>query len=423
MPLANPAHQALLDAVDDSLANICRHSVRLVATLAEIEVQEVHLELGYSSMWDFCINRYKMTKDETQLRLTVARLLQKFPQLLGPLEQGEITLTNLSLLRNMLDASNVEALVALSSHKRKVEVQELVAAQNPEAANENELKKVRQEPAEGSLPKPPNVEPAAPEEYDLKLRIDCAFHDEIQEACALTQHTNPTGDLLVLMRAGIRALIKERKKRKYGATDKPASNPRPSKDPGYVTAATRRAVVARDGLQCAFLGTEGHRCASRKKLEFDHVALRARGGSGDTENIRILCRTHNDYLARKALGERFVAEKIADAREARAAKATNQAEAAAVEDEAKPEVQESSPATIEPPEQAATAKPQAKASTKPKSRSRKAPAAGVASAAEVASDAKRRGPSITKMAPKAGHLVQTESKEATKRFAKRGGGD
>jgi hypothetical protein len=77
-----------------------------------------------------------------------------------------------------------------------------------------------------------------------------------------------------------------------------------------VTRAVRREVAARDGLHCAFIGTNGERCPSQDRLEFDHQTPRALGGTGDAANVRLLCRAHNMYAAEETFGRDRIADRI-----------------------------------------------------------------------------------------------------------------
>ncbi|MFA5137665.1 MAG: HNH endonuclease signature motif containing protein [Elusimicrobiota bacterium] len=65
----------------------------------------------------------------------------------------------------------------------------------------------------------------------------------------------------------------------------------------------RDAVWARDAGRCTFVGPDGRRCAERGGLEFDHIIPWALGGtSNDPDNIRLLCRTHNQRAASRVFG-------------------------------------------------------------------------------------------------------------------------
>lgn len=73
----------------------------------------------------------------------------------------------------------------------------------------------------------------------------------------------------------------------------------------------RDIVWRRDGGRCAFISTDGVRCAARSRLEYDHIQPWALGGaSDDPDNIRLLCRAHNLRAARKTFGDRVPAARL-----------------------------------------------------------------------------------------------------------------
>lgn len=63
-------------------------------------------------------------------------------------------------------------------------------------------------------------------------------------------------------------------------------------------------VWRRDGGRCQYVGSDGKRCGEEAWLEFDHIQPWALGGlSDDVQNVRLLCRTHNQLSARKIFGK------------------------------------------------------------------------------------------------------------------------
>ena len=82
----------------------------------------------------------------------------------------------------------------------------------------------------------------------------------------------------------------------------------------------KRAVLERDGGECTFVGENGHRCGSRKRLEFDHVDPVACGGEATVDGIRLRCRAHNQYEAECVFGAGFMEAKREAARQAAAEK-------------------------------------------------------------------------------------------------------
>ena len=70
--------------------------------------------------------------------------------------------------------------------------------------------------------------------------------------------------------------------------------------------ATRKKVYQRDGGRCCYESQDGRRCSAAGRLEFDHIVPLAKGGSDDADNLRLLCRTHNQYAADVVFGKAFM---------------------------------------------------------------------------------------------------------------------
>src|SRR5579859_7524007 len=131
MMLANLSDEELLS----SLASICFETRRLLGRLLlhliEVEDRRLDLRSACSSLYDFCQRRLGMSESEAVRRIEAARLVKRFPALLGHLERGDIHLTGLLLLREHFTAENVEALMAAARGKSKREIQDIIAAMSP----------------------------------------------------------------------------------------------------------------------------------------------------------------------------------------------------------------------------------------------------------------------------------------------------
>lgn len=88
--------------------------------------------------------------------------------------------------------------------------------------------------------------------------------------------------------------------------------PQPARLSRRIPAEVRRRVWERDGGRCAFVDDSGRRCAERRHLELDHVVPFARGGANGEENVRLLCRAHNQHLARRVFGAARIERRIAE---------------------------------------------------------------------------------------------------------------
>jgi hypothetical protein len=98
----------------------------------------------------------------------------------------------------------------------------------------------------------------------------------------------------------------------------------------------KRTVWERDGGRCTFVSESGRRCEERAWLEYDHAEPVARGGQATAENLRLLCRAHNQHAAERTFGAEFMSDKRAEARLRAAGRKRTKARAEAAERAKKP---------------------------------------------------------------------------------------
>lgn len=107
-----------------------------------------------------------------------------------------------------------------------------------------------------------------------------------------------------------------------GPTGAPKSHPGETPvatDPTHrrVPLELRRIVRQRDGGQCSFVSPTGRRCEARKRLDCDHILPIAKGGKTTVDNLRLLCRAHNQHMADRELGAEFMRRKRGTAKSRR----------------------------------------------------------------------------------------------------------
>jgi 5-methylcytosine-specific restriction endonuclease McrA len=107
-------------------------------------------------------------------------------------------------------------------------------------------------------------------------------------------------------------LLDDLERKKCAATERPRRRRGGGKGSRHIPSAVKRAVWARDGGCCAFVGQGGRRCGSRAFLEYHHVKPYEEGGEATVENIQLRCRAHNGYEAQLYYGEvKAIAERLA----------------------------------------------------------------------------------------------------------------
>lgn len=306
------------------LSAICleghRLTGKLLVHLIEVEERRLDLRAACTSMFDFCVRRLGMSEGAAFRRITGARLVRRFPQLLPFIERGELHLSTLVLLRPHLTEQNIDERIAAARGKTHREVEELLARLAPGADVPDVVRELP--PTEpllslplqrtAAMPSPSRIEPLAEARFVVQLTASVALRDKLERARDLMSHRNPDRDLAVVVEAALDCLIENLEKERLGKAQRPPRSPRPTTTT-RVPRAVRREVFARDGQQCTFHDEEGRRCPSRALLELDHVTSRALGGASDASNLRVLCRAHNRLHAEDVFGRAHVAAEI-DAR-------------------------------------------------------------------------------------------------------------
>jgi hypothetical protein len=274
---------------------------RLIVLLLEMEDRRLHTKSAFPTMFEFCRRRLGMSEAGAHRRTTAAKLVRRFPVLLEKIERGEINLSTLVMLKEQLTADNLEAMLASVAGKTTREVEELLACRAPRPDVPARLEKV---PEQAPLPAPEvttaaRIAPLGEERYALQLTVSRELRDKLARARDLMMHANPKGDLAVVLERAVDALLQKLEKQVLAKAERPRDDEKPTK---RVSRAARRATFERDGTQCTYVAADGTRCCATGFLQIDHIDARARGGSNDDDNLRVLCYAHNQLHAEETFG-------------------------------------------------------------------------------------------------------------------------
>ena len=145
----------------------------------------------------------------------------------------------------------------------------------------------------------PAIEPLAAGRYRVQFTASRDLRDKLERLRSLLRPTVPDGDFATVIERAVTEAIDRIEARRFGKARRllQASAPDPKTGSRRVPASVRRAVVERDGLRCAFVDRSGRRCSERARLEFHHRHPFGMGGDHRTENIGLVCRAHNAWLA------------------------------------------------------------------------------------------------------------------------------
>jgi hypothetical protein len=301
----------------------------LVRHLGEFGARRLFLRAGFSSLFKYCVVVLRLSEHAAFHRIVAARVIRRFPRVLGRLEDGSLTLTTVKLLAPHLTPENEAELVADAAGKGRRDVERILASRFPErekrpvvralpptvvvaAPSRPESSAVLANPPSLSpapAPAPPlrgiacapppqgMLRPVAEGRYRISFTASATTYENLQRARELLGHAVPSGDLDQVIGRALTLLVMDLSRRKFAATDRPRVGRTLNLDSRHIPADVRRVVWERDGGRCAFVAADGRRCDERRCLEFHHLWPWAENGKATPENIQLRCRAHNVYEA------------------------------------------------------------------------------------------------------------------------------
>jgi hypothetical protein len=278
--------------------------------------------------------------------------------MLDALRAGRVHMTGLRLLAPHLNADNVTAVLGEAAGKSMRQIEELIARLAPKPPVPTVIRRVpaqvapqatpstlfepahplpspERAPVGASVPPPspdrqsetnrPVLKPLAQDTYKFQFTASRACHDMLREAQALLRHRIPNGDVGTIIERALKVLVAQVKKERFATGRKARTEP--TEEPmgagsRHIPDWVKRVVFERDGGRCTFTDAQGRRCTDTSTVEFDHVHGFARIPVHRPEDIRLLCRAHNQHAAEKMYGRDFMARARADTTKARLGLAT-----------------------------------------------------------------------------------------------------
>lgn len=320
----------------------------VVAAIAEVESRRLFLGEGCPSLFVYCTRMLHLSEPAAYARIAAARAGLRFPIILELLARGDLSLTAICLFAPHLTEANYRVVLEAALHKGKRDVERMIAELHPKPDVAATIRKlpspvvtpsmVRVEktarPSDGPViegapiapdgpalfqapdppprtfvapgtPRPPVVVPLAPERFKVQFTVGRETHDKLRRAQDLLRHAVPNGDPAQIVDRALTLLLEHLERTKLASVMRPRAPGAEVTVSRHIPSAVRRAVWARDGGCCAFVGTQG-RCADRGFLEFHHVIPYAAGGTASIENIQIRCRAHNQYEAQQYFGPEWL---------------------------------------------------------------------------------------------------------------------
>ena len=307
--------QELRSFVTSSAQNERHHMMRVLYGLQEIERKRLHLEWGFSSLHQFCVEALGYSEGSAARRVQASRLLRDVPEVKAKLEEGTLSLSVAAQAQSFFYRESKMARSYTLENKR-----ELLEKLDHKTSRETEVELLKLSPQ--ALPQE-RLRQVTPEHQELRVILDAEMIQALEDFKTLASHQLPNGTHQEVLRLALRTAAETLRKKKLGADRKlqastppslvhnvtPTSVPSrfsgPRRGSRFISGAAKRAVWERDGGACGYIDpVTNRRCGSKARLEFDHHPIPfARGGESTPGNLRLLCRSHNAYGAEKIFGK------------------------------------------------------------------------------------------------------------------------
>jgi hypothetical protein len=153
--------------LDRRLADLVRSErhlvVQFVVELAGFASRELYRELGYTSLFSYCVRQLGLSKSSAFRRSEVARLIARFPVIAVQLAEGRLSIRALVELREVLTAENHAGVLSRAEGKSQEEAQILAVEYRPKPVPRDVVRVLPMPPAPptSSVPPGPSGSPPA----------------------------------------------------------------------------------------------------------------------------------------------------------------------------------------------------------------------------------------------------------------------
>src|SRR6187402_1611286 len=129
--LKSLADDELLAGLSSIVARRNQITAEFLAYLAELDERQLFLDLGFSSLFQYCVEALGLCESTAGRHIAAARVCRHHPHVFGMVASGALHASALSLLRKHLTPENAGELFELCAHRSARKVEELLAARFP----------------------------------------------------------------------------------------------------------------------------------------------------------------------------------------------------------------------------------------------------------------------------------------------------
>jgi hypothetical protein len=282
----------------------------IISHLVEVQQRKLYAKAGYESLFMYCRIKLGFSRSTAYRRKAVVEKAVVFPEMIERLRDGRLQLCAAAAITTFLDVETagelLEAVVGMShadvetyltktwrpkSAAAKVVVTPCSNVETLKLGQPADVVETKTpEPAKRTVIKPLT---------ETACRVSVTLNDKTLASLKRAKEIlGNKSDDDILSQALDLLLAKIAPERRHARREGTKVNARSRRG----SQSTRDQVMTAGNCQCAYVAADGTRCRARTFLEIDHIKPWGLGGISTPENLRPMCRTHNQLLARQAFG-------------------------------------------------------------------------------------------------------------------------
>jgi hypothetical protein len=239
----------------------------LVEILGEIDRSRTYRELGYPSLFQYCVQALGLSENVSVAFIIVARKARQIPALQTALNEGVLSVSKAKKIAPVLSRDNQEEWIARAIHLNT-------------RALEQEVVKV--EPREAT---PERIRPVSENRLEVRLGISAELREKLERVQDLeSQRRRKAASLEETLEALLEV---------YLEVKDPIRRAERILKKLPVTGTINHVVALRDGRRCTFHDARGVRCSNRRWIDVHHLRPRCEGGGDTADNLVTLCASHH----------------------------------------------------------------------------------------------------------------------------------
>ena len=228
---------------------------QILKHLEEVEKRKAFCELGYSSLFKYCVKELKYSEREAYTRINSMRLMRTDKRIETKIKNEELNLTKAALLERERKQHNL-------SQQETLDLMEKIKGLSSRET-QKELKPIT--------------------EKIITLRLNVSTSRKLEKVKKMLGREYKDEEIIEIL---LDQKLREHQKVREGA-----------KHSRYISKHLRSAVFKRANHTC-----EHPKCTEMRNLHIDHIIPYAKGGLNELSNLRVLCSAHNQFERIKCFG-------------------------------------------------------------------------------------------------------------------------